>query len=86
MGKIYDKLQHQLKENKFSEDAKDCLLIYEKLKEINNGSVWSSQWDILTTISGWIGDTHPKTMAIKPTKLGYELLKSIKYKNQNISS
>lgn len=81
MGKTYDKLQHQLTISEFSEYAKDCLLIYEKLKEINNGSVWSSQWDILTTISGWIGDTHPKTMAIKPTNLGYELLKSIKSNN-----
>ncbi len=78
MGKTYDKLQHQLTVSEFSEYAKDCLLIYNKLKEINNGSIWSSQWNSLTTIAGWIGDNYPKKMAIKPSNLGYELLRSIK--------
>lgn len=84
MGKLYDKLQKQL-QTEFKKDAEDCLKIYEKLKELNNGSVWSSDWNQLTTIGGWIGDKYPKTMMYKPSKLGYELLKGIKEKKERES-
>lgn len=43
MGKLHDRLQKQLK-SEFKKDAEDCLKIYEKLKELNNGSVWDSDW------------------------------------------
>lgn len=33
-----------------SDVYEDCLKIYEKLKEINNGSVWSLDWRQLTTM------------------------------------
>lgn len=81
MGKLYDKLQKQLG-TEFKKDAEDCLKIYEKLKEINNGSVWELDWRQLTTVGGWIGEKHPKTMAYKPSKLGYELLKGIEEKQE----
>jgi hypothetical protein len=81
MGKLYDKLQKQLQTD-FKKDAEDCLKIYEKLKELNNGSVWSSDWNQLTTIAGFLGDKFPKTMMYKPSKLGYELLKGIKEKKE----
>lgn len=81
MGKLYDKLQKQLG-TEFKKDAEDCLKIYEKLKELNNGSVWSSDWNQLTTIAGFLGDKFPKTMMYKPSKLGYELLKGIKEKKE----
>lgn len=84
MGKLYDKLQKQL-QTEFKKDAEDCLKIYEKLKELNNGSVWSSDWNQLTTIGGWIGDKYPKTMMYKPSKLGYELLKGIEEKKERES-
>lgn len=81
MGKLYDKLQKQLG-TEFKKDAEDCLKIYEKLKELNDGSVWGLDWRRLTTIGGWIGDKYPKTMVYKPSKLGYELLKGIKEKKE----
>lgn len=81
MGKLYDKLQKQLG-TEFKKDAEDCLKIYEKLKEINNGSVWELDWRQLTTVGGWIGEKHPKTMVYKPSKLGYELLKGIEEKQE----
>lgn len=84
MGKLYDKLQKQL-QTEFKKDAEDCLKIYEKLKELNNGRVWSLDWNQLTTIGGWIGDKYPKTMMYKPSKLGYELLKGIKEKKERES-
>lgn len=82
MGKLYDHLQKQLKSEEYKKDAEDCLKIYEKLKEMNNGSVWDSDWRQLTTIGGWIGDKYPKTMVYKPSKLGYELLKGIEKKKE----
>lgn len=82
MSKLYDSLQKQLKSEEYKKDAEDCLRIYEKLKEINDGSVWESDWRRLTTIGGWIGDKHPKTLAYKPSKLGYELLKGIEEKEE----
>lgn len=63
MGKLYDRLQKQLKSEEHKKDAEDCLKIYEKLKEMNNGKVWDSDWRQLTTIGGWIGDKYPKTLA-----------------------
>lgn len=56
MGKIYDRLQKQLQVEEHREDAEDCIKIYNKLKEMNDGSVWSSDWQVLTTIGGWIGE------------------------------
>ena len=82
MGKLYDRLQKQLKLEEYKKDAEDCLKIYEKLKELNNGSVWDSDWRQLATIGGWIGDKYPKTMVYKPSKLGYELLKGIEKKKE----
>lgn len=47
MGRVSDYLQEQLKSEdaKLKKDAEDCIKIYEKLKEINDGSVWGN--DIL---------------------------------------
>ena len=51
MGKLYNYLQKQLESEEHKKDAEDCLKIYEKLKEMNNGSVWSSQWNPLVTVT-----------------------------------
>lgn len=82
MGKLYDRLQKQLKSEEYKKDAEDCLKIYEKLKEMNNGSVWSSQWNLLTTIAGFLGDKFPKTMMYKPSELGYVFIKGIEKKKE----
>lgn len=77
-----DKLQKQLQIEKYKKDAEDCIKIYEKLKELNNGSVWSSQWQSLTTISGWIGERPISVGAYKPSEIGYVFLKGIKEKKE----
>lgn len=61
-------------------DAKDCLKIYEKLKELNNGSVWSSQWQQLVDVrfKGFPSDDR----TYKPSKLGYVFLKGIEEKKE----
>lgn len=59
MGKLYDRLQKQLKSEEYKKDAEDCLKIYEKLKEMNNGKVWESSWNPLTTVK-FVG-TYPNS-------------------------
>lgn len=76
MGKLYDRLQKQL-QTEFKKDAEDCLRIYEKLKELNNGSIWESSWNPLTTVK-FVG-TYPNSERIyKPSQEGYVFLKGIK--------
>ena len=84
MGKLYDSLQKQLKLEEYKKDAEDCLKIYEKLKEMNDGSVWESDWQQLTTIGDWIGEGCHKTMAYKPSKLGYVFLKGIEEERKEV--
>lgn len=81
MGKLYDRLQKQLKIEEYKQDAEDCLKIYEKLKEMNNGSVWDSSWNPLTTVK-FVG-TYPNSERIyKPSQEGYVFLKGIEEKKE----
>lgn len=76
MGKLYDNLQKQLKSEEFKKDAEDCLKIYEKLKEMNNGKVWESSRNPLTTFKTYGNYPHGLN-AYKPSSLGYAFLKGI---------
>lgn len=79
MGRIYNDLQNQLN-SKYKKEAEDCIKIYNKLKEISEGSVWSSDWHVLTTIAGFIpapNDVVPNRMALKPSRIGEIFLKGI---------
>lgn len=76
MGKLYDRLQKQLKSDEYKKDAEDCLKIYEKIKEMNDGRVWESSWNPLTTVK-FVG-TYPNSERIyKPSQEGYVFLKGI---------
>lgn len=74
MGKLYNRLQKQLK-TEYKQDAEDCIEIYNKLKEMYNGHVWLSVWNPLVATS-FIG-TYPYTRRFKPTAIGYIFLKGI---------
>lgn len=81
MGKLYDRLQKQLKSEEYNKDAEDCLKIYEKIKEMNNGKVWESSWNPLTTVK-FVG-TYPNSERIyKPSQEGYVFLKGIEEKKE----
>lgn len=81
MGKLMNYLQKQLQTEEHKKDAEDCLKIYEKLKEMNNGSVWESSWNPLTTVK-FVG-TYPNYERIyKPSKEGYVFLKGIEEKKE----
>lgn len=74
-------LQKQLKSEdaKIKKDAEDCIKIYEKLKEMNNGSVWDTQWREMTKVS-FVGN-YPNTDKIyKPSEIGFVFLKGIEEK------
>lgn len=74
MGKLLNHLQKQLTTGN-KKDAEDCLKIYNKLKELNNGSVWSSQWQTLTEVTFKGFPSSERTY--KPSSIGYAFLKGI---------
>ena len=67
MGKLYNRLQAQLK-TEYKQDAEDCIKIYNKLKDISGGQVWSSNWNVLvhTTFKGFSSSES----RFKPTDCG----------------
>lgn len=74
MGKLFDRLQKQLK-TEHKKDAEDCLIIYEKLKEMSDGRVWESQW---TPLVGVTFKPYPSSERIyKPTSIGQIFLKGL---------
>lgn len=71
-------LQRQLK-TEYKQEAEDCIVIYNHLKETNDGKVWSSQWEPLTTVS-FEGKYPNCTNIYKPNSIGYLILKGLKQK------
>lgn len=75
MGKLYDSLQRQLNLEEYRKDAEDCLFIYDKLKEMNNGNIWETQWNALVTVN-FMG-SYPYVRIYKPNNLGYTIIEGI---------
>lgn len=73
MGKLYDRLQEQLQSDEYKKEAEDCLKIYEKLKEIDDGKVWESSFYVLVYVTYIM--TYPRIKVYRPTKIGYLFLK-----------
>lgn len=74
MGKLYDRLQKQLK-TEHKKDAEDCIEIYDYLNN-TTGSVWESQWDPLVRVE-FIGE-YPYERRYYPSPIGYLVLKGLK--------
>lgn len=74
MGKLLDRLEKQLN-TEYKQDAEECIKIYNKLKELNNGSVWESQWNLLVdvTFKGFPSNER----RYKPNKIGCVFLKGL---------
>lgn len=74
MGKLMERLQKQLK-TEHNKEAEDCIVLYNYLKEKNNGHVWSTQWSCLvnTTFKGFPSDER----WYKPNDIGYLVLKGL---------
>lgn len=76
MSKIRNSLEKQLSMPKHHQNAEDCIKIYEKLLELCNGSVWSRDWEVLTTCS-FIGNFPNCERIYRPTAIGRVFLKGI---------
>lgn len=74
MSKVLIHLEKQLK-TEYKKDAEDCLIIYNKLKEMYNGSVWNSNWSPLvhTIFKGFPSDER----RFEPTNIGHIFLKGL---------
>lgn len=74
MGKLFDRLQKQLK-TEYRQDAKDCIEIYNKLIELDSGHVWDSKWRLLADVrfKGFSSDER----RYLPSEVGYIFLKGI---------
>lgn len=60
-----------------SKEASECIKIYEALRRLNNGSVWSSQWEILTIMMGFSGN-YPNCVKIyRPSEIGKVFLRGL---------
>lgn len=80
MGKLKDRLLRQLGTN-YSEDARDCLKIYETIKKLNGGSIPSDQWMVLSRVQH-LG-THIDPMRVySPSEIGYVFLKGLEEDNK----
>ena len=80
MSELKDRLLKQL-EIDYSEDARDCLKIYEAIKELNKGSIPSDQWMVLCRVQH-LG-THIDPMRVySPSKIGYVFLKGLEEDNK----
>ena len=69
------RLEKQLT-TEYKQDAEDCIKIYNKLKDMSDGMVWSSQWTPLTNVE-FIGK-YPYTRRYTLTGMGRLFLKGIK--------
>lgn len=75
MGKLLNSLNYQLK-TEHKENAKECLEVYNYLKE-STGHVWESQWNNLVS-TDFIGN-YPNTIKIsKLNSIGKIFLKGLK--------
>ena len=76
MGKLKERLLSQAKHEDRKNDAIQCLEIYDALNKINNGKVWSSQWQILVDVksAGFESDDR----IYYPSKIGLIFLKGLK--------
>jgi hypothetical protein len=81
MGKLFNELQHQLKLEEYKKDAEDCIKIYNKLKEQQDGHLWESTWNPLVSTS-FIGKYPNSKRISKPTYLGRLVLADIESKTK----
>lgn len=75
MSKLYDKLQEQL-DTEYKEDAEACIKIYNKLKELEKGSVWESQWRPMVQVL-FIGNLLNSKQVYRPSPIGLIFIKGI---------
>lgn len=80
MGKIKNRLEAQLEISEYTQDAKDCMLIYDYLIKEDDGHIWESRWSPLVS-STYVGKYPNGKTVYHPTDLGRALVVKIKQNN-----
>ena len=80
MSELKDRLLKQL-ETDYSEDARDCLKIYETIKKLNGGSIPSDQWMVLSRVQH-LGTLIDPMRVYSPSEIGYIFLKGLEKDNE----
>jgi hypothetical protein len=68
-------LQLKSEDAKVKQDAKYCLIIANKLKELNDGHVWSNDWRVLARVR-WVKDKEWKRQ-FEPSEVGKIFIKGL---------
>lgn len=77
MGKVEDRLNKQLDIPESCDDAKYCLEVYNGLKEMHDGHVWSSIWNQMVYIK--FEGTYPyKKRIYRLSEVGKTFLKGLR--------
>lgn len=81
MSKLSNELARQLQSehSQDKKDAEDCIVIYEFLKKVNEGSIWESEWQVLVDIR-YVG----RTSLARPSQIGHMLIKGIKSQGETV--
>ena len=69
------RLQLKSEDAKVKQDAKDCLIIANKLKELDDGHVWSSDWRVLTRVT-WVKNKEWERQ-FEPSEIGKIFIKGL---------
>ena len=69
------RLQLKSEDVKVKQDAKDCLIIANKLKELDGGHIWSSKWSVLTSVR-WVKGKEWERQ-FEPSEIGKIFIKGI---------
>jgi hypothetical protein len=77
MGKVKNRLDKQLEMPEYADDAKDCLIIFNYLMEVDKGHIWESRWTPLVRPL-YIGICSNTTIVYRPTDLGRKVIDSLK--------
>lgn len=88
MGKILEDLKKQKEIPELKEDALKCIEVYNKIKELNDGKVWSHIWNVITRTTESINSVNGPgiyywTKAYHLSPLGEYVYKGIQYEKNN---
>ena len=74
---LSEELKEQMKRDAFHADAIKCMEILEKLKELDDGHVWSSKWSVLVS-TAWRRIDGVLVKIMQPSDIGEIFLNGLK--------
>jgi hypothetical protein len=74
---LSEELKEQMKHDAFRADAIKCTKILEKLKELDDGHVWSTKWRVLVD-TAWRRIDGELVKIMQPSDIGEIFLNGLK--------